>query len=88
MNLRKRPDRQLQFPISEVDELVQQLKEIDASLEWKKGCEAEMSLEEYYEGLAKFREDAAPQEEKLVMELLTRCLLWSNIIKERQVKIS
>lgn len=78
---------QVQFPDTEVDDLVQHVKEIEESLELKKECKDGMSLEEYYDGLAKFKENTAPQEEKLVTELLTRCLLWAKIIKERLVCI-
>jgi hypothetical protein len=72
------------FPKDEVLDLQRQLKEIEKDLHDKKVFSPDMTLEQRYEKLLQeTAENASPTAQKLVSDLLTRCLLWAEIILAR-----
>lgn len=72
------------FPKDEVLDLQRQLKEIEKELHDKKIFSPDMTLEERYEKmLQEVAENPSPSGQKLVSDLLTRCLLWAEIILAR-----
>jgi len=72
------------FPRDEVLDLQRQLKELEKELREKQCFSPDMTLEERYEKmLRETAENVSPSAQKLVSDLLTRCLLWSEIILAR-----
>jgi hypothetical protein len=80
------------FPEAEVDDLVAQLKEIQVQLgqDAVDGDGMRGSFDQRYEAILKSsreHQDEAPEAKSLCIELLSRCLLWADIIKEKKGKI-
>ncbi|KAF2085901.1 hypothetical protein K490DRAFT_45332 [Saccharata proteae CBS 121410] len=80
------------YPKAEVAEYHQQLKEIEARLHAERKIDAAISIEERYEQVyhhMQIREtDASLEGDELIKDLLIRCLLWVEIIEEKQGKIN
>ncbi|KAF2840713.1 hypothetical protein M501DRAFT_971006 [Patellaria atrata CBS 101060] len=80
------------FPEDDVKDLQNQLKEIQAKLnnEKKPKHEDENTLKErveHYIERIKMEDTPTPSAEKLVDDLLERCLLWAEIVLKKQGKI-
>ena len=72
------------FPKAEVEDLQRQTKEIQVELKDKSCFSPDQSLEERYaEKLRQVYDTPSPSGQKLVSDLLTRCLLWSEIVLAR-----
>lgn len=72
------------FPRDEVLDLQRQLKVIEKELHEKKCFSPDMTLEERYETmLQETASNPSPSAQKLVSDLLTRCLLWAEIVLAR-----
>ena len=74
------------FPVQEVQELGDQLKQIQTELQDASGShEGKTAEEAYAERLAQIHIDASHSEEgdKIVSALLARCQLWLEIIQEK-----
>lgn len=72
------------FPRNEVLDLQRQLKVIEKELHEKKCFSPDMTLEERYEKLLQeTTSNPNPSGQKLVSDLLTRCLLWAEIVLAR-----
>lgn len=76
----------VQFPTKEVNELEQQIQQVQAALHLQ-GVEHEgKSAEQAYEkmlGQLSLTEGEAQDGKLIVKALLIRCLLWTEIVKEK-----
>ncbi|KAK0653433.1 UPF0662 protein [Lasiodiplodia hormozganensis] len=79
------------FPASEVKQLHEQLKQIAEQLQAENQIEVSHSEQERYAQVIEHMQirpmDAAPEGDELVKDLLTRCILWHDIIEQRQGKV-
>ncbi|TKA79140.1 hypothetical protein B0A49_01322 [Cryomyces minteri] len=78
------------YPASEVKAFEDQLKEIQAGLQDVVAPVGDRSAEEQYADKLremKLDENHVPEGKKLVLDLLARCLLWVQIVREKQGKI-
>ena len=72
------------FPRAEVEDLQRQTQEIQIMLKEKSCFSPDQSLEERYaETLRETFDTPSPSGRKLVSDLLTRCLIWSEIMQSR-----
>lgn len=75
-----------QFPAAEVEELAAQLKQIQSELEDGTAADdrplADRFAEQLRFGSAQF-EEHSPDARKLTTDLLHRCQLWVEIVKEK-----
>ncbi|EON62764.1 hypothetical protein W97_01989 [Coniosporium apollinis CBS 100218] len=79
------------FPAAEVDDLYKQLKEIEASLDKDSRPTAKSpSIDELAQSLQiQMRtQSPAPSGQRLVKDLLTRCFLWVELVKQKQGQIN
>lgn len=75
-----------QFPKEEVKDLHKELMDIQEKLHQKGIAEDERALvERYADMLLETADNATATPQKLVTGLLTRCLLWVELIEQRQV---
>ncbi|KAK5167898.1 hypothetical protein LTR04_007006 [Oleoguttula sp. CCFEE 6159] len=78
------------YPASEVKAFEDQLKEIQAGLQDVVAPVGDRSAEDQYADKLremKLDENHVPEGKKLVLDLLARCLLWVQIVQEKQGKI-
>jgi hypothetical protein len=77
----------MQFPKDEVEDYQRQLLEIAENLRTCGACKETNAtlMERYAQMLMETVQEPNPTPEKLVTDLLARCLLWADIVKERYV---
>ncbi|KAJ9665083.1 hypothetical protein H2201_004743 [Coniosporium apollinis] len=79
------------FPAAEVDDLYKQLKEIEASVdEASRPTAKSPSIDQLAQSLQiQMRtQSPAPSGQRLVKDLLTRCFLWVELVKQKQGHIN
>lgn len=77
----------MQYPKEEVDDYQRQLLDIADKLRTSGVCSDNSAtlMERYAQKLKETVEEPQPSPEKLVTDLLARCLLWADIIQQRCV---
>jgi chromosome segregation ATPase len=74
------------FPKEEVEDLREQLRQIQKKLDKPDVVGSlEALVEQYAEKMREIADNAAPDSQQIVHDLLTRCLLWSELIETRFV---
>jgi hypothetical protein len=73
----------IQFPKAEVDELQRELKEIQASFPETTSQEPRSLEAAYAEMLRQSADNVKAPPQKLVTDLLIRCLIWAELIQQQ-----